>query len=189
MQKYDTLSEETTFGRAECCKSQRKGNTSAFLHLFVAAGRHPHDLAEEPGEVIAVFNAYLVAYLVDFHIRKIQQTASLANFQLVEIGQRWIACTSAKQLGEVRGRITCLRSHLIQRQLFAYIFFHEVYGGSHHVVRLRIGTDSVSVLPQVAQRAEIMVEDGAGIQQVLVAVAHLQRTENLFKQKDAVADA
>lgn len=64
-----------------------------------------------------------------------------------------------------------------------------MYGGSHNVVRFRIGTDSIAVLLQVAQCAEKMVENGAGIQQVLVAITHLKRTKNLFKQKDAIADA
>ena len=170
-------------------QKQEEGNISPFLHLFVAAGRHPHDFTEESRKVKAVLNTYLITYLIDFHISKIQQTASFANFQLIEVGQRRIACTLAKQLGEVRGRIADLGSHLFYSQPFRNIFFHKMYGGSHNVVRFRIGTDSIAVLLQVAQCAEKMVEDGAGIQQVLVAITHLKRTENLFKQKDAIADA
>lgn len=53
---------------------------STFLHLLVFTGRHAHDLTEKTGEVIIVLNPYLITNLINFHVRKIQQLASLLYF-------------------------------------------------------------------------------------------------------------
>ena len=59
----------------------------------------------------------------------------------------------------------------------------------HDIALFRLVAGGIPVLLEIAQCSEVMVEDGAGVKQVFMAVSHLQRPEYLFKHIDAVADA
>ena len=75
-----------------------------------------------------------------------------------------------------------------QCEPFLQVLFHEVDGGRYDVVFVGLAAGGFAVLLQVTQRAQVIVESGAGIQQVFVAVTHFQRAEYLFKKIVAVAD-
>ena len=86
-------------------------------------------------------------------------------------------------------RIARVRGDFLQRQLFLDVLLHEMDGSRYDIVLSRFVADGVPVLLQIAQCPEVVVEDGAGIEQVFMAVPHLQCPEYLFKHIDPVADA
>ena len=161
----------------------------SFLHLFVLSRRHSHDFTEKSGEVIAVFDAYLITNLAYFHVREVQQLACLLYLQLVEIGQNGVAGTLVEKGGEVRSRVTYMVGYLLQGKSFLYIFFHKMDGGGHYVLFVILPAYGIAVGLQIAQRTEVMAEHGTGIKQIFVAVSHFERMEYFFKHFDAIADA
>lgn len=86
-------------------------------------------------------------------------------------------------------RIARVRGDFLQRQLFLDVLLHEMDGSRYDIVLSRFVADGVPVLLQIAQCPEVVVEDGAGVEQVFMAVPHLQCPEYLFKHIDPVADA
>lgn len=83
--------------------------------------------------------------------------------QLVEVGQRRVTCPLAEQDGEVGGRIACVGGDLLQCQLFLDVLLHEMDGSRHDIVLFRLVAGGVTVLLQIAQCSEVVVEDGAGV--------------------------
>lgn len=63
----------------------------SLLHLAVGSRRHPHHLSEKPRKIIGISNTNLMANLIDFYIREIEQTTSMLYFELIKISHRRIA--------------------------------------------------------------------------------------------------
>lgn len=160
-----------------------------FLLFLILPRRHPHHLAEQSGEVVSIFYSYLIANLVYLHIREVEQLAGLLYLQLVEIGQRGITSAFAEQDGEVGGGIAGMGGQVGQGKAFLQVLFHIMDGGGYDIVFVGLFADGFAILLQVTQGSQVIMEGGAGIQQVFVAVSHLERTEYLFEKLVAVADA
>ena len=71
-------------------------------------------------------------------------------------------------------RIARVRGDFLQRQLFLDVLLHEMDGSRYDIVLSRFVADGVPVLLQIAQCPEVVVEDGAGVEQVFMAVPHVR---------------
>lgn len=164
-------------------------NSLPFLRLAVFLWRHSHQLAEQAGEVIGILNPYLVTDLVDLHVRVIQQEAGLLDFQQIEVSERRMSRLFFEKQGEMRGRIVHVRGHVLQSKVLLQVFFHIMYGDGHHVEVIHGTRIGLAELLEIAQGAEVIVEKGGHIVQVLLAVSRLQGVEHLLEKGVAVADA
>ena len=67
-----------------------------FFCFLIFPRWYPHHLAEQAGEVVGIFNSYFKTNLVYFHVGKVQQLASLLDFQLIEVGEWGVSGTFAE---------------------------------------------------------------------------------------------
>lgn len=73
------------------CVPEFPGLILTLLVFLIVRRGHSHVFGEQPGEIIRIVDAQFGAYLAYFHIRKIEISAGLLNFQLVEIVDRRIS--------------------------------------------------------------------------------------------------
>ena len=84
-------------------------NVGSSLFLLLIFPRwYPHHLAEQAGEVVGIFNSYFKTNLVYFHVGKVQQLASLLDFQLIEVGEWGVSGTFAEYLSGLLQSAFCL---------------------------------------------------------------------------------
>ena len=162
-----------------------------WLHLLegsVVARTHTHYLREKAREIIWVVNAELIANLVKFHRRVIEQIARLLYFQQIIVGKRTMPRLLLELHRKVRLRVADIGGNLGKREVSLHVFLHKV-NRSLHGIRA-IGTLShLAILLNVAQRAKIVVEERHGIAQVLNAVSGIQGVKQLLKEVYSIADA
>lgn len=158
------------------------------LVLFPVGGRRlSHDLAEQSGKVIAVINAYFVAHLIDPDIGRVEQFAGILDFQLVEITDGRVPGALGEQSRKVRGAVAAVLCHFLHTHFLSDVLFHEMDGSFYEI--FGIGTAVCApVRLQITQRSHKIMQGRAGIENIVLAVSHLQCVKDFLEKADAAVD-
>lgn len=96
----------------------------SFLGISVFLRRYSHDFGEKAREIEGILESHLVAYLVDFHIRGIQQFAGFLDLQLIEIAQRTVTRGTLEDGREMGVGVSGIFGQIVQTDGLLQVLFH-----------------------------------------------------------------
>ena len=128
--------------------------------LFAILGRREtRDFGEEAGEIAAVLDADLEAYLIDFHVGFLEHEGGLLHLEEVEVLERAVLSLFLEEGGEVGSGITSVPCHLLDGEFLLDVLLHIVNGRIHDSgIFVRVMTLCMTEQMEVAHGGQLVVE-------------------------------
>ena len=90
---------------------------SDFGPVAVGAGRHTHYLGEHAREIVGVVYPELVADLVQFHRRVIDEAACSPDLEKIKVADGAVAGALLEHCRKMRGGEPCIGGDIVERQM------------------------------------------------------------------------
>ena len=136
----------------------RGGGFGGFLFAILSR-RETRDFGEEAGEVAAVLDADLEAYLIDFHVGLLEHKGGLLHLEQVEVLQGAVLSLLLEEGGEMGGGITSIFCHLLDGEFLLDVLLHIVDGSLHDIgIFVRVMTLGMTEQMEVAHGGQVVVE-------------------------------